>query len=154
MPVDSIAPPRTSINAGDPTTIRAPKQTMDGEMFLSLLVTQLRYQDPSSPMDSGAMIQQTAQLASMEQLTSLNDVSQDSYALQQRIAAASIIGQQVSYVGSDGTTVTGTATSVSFAGGSPTVKVGDVVVPLADLTAFAQAVPAPAAPPASPTPTA
>ena len=35
---------------------RAPKQAMDSEVFMSLLVTQLRNQDPSSPMDTNQMI--------------------------------------------------------------------------------------------------
>lgn len=149
MSVDSVAASGSSLYAGTATAVRAPQQAMDGEMFLNLLVTQLRYQDPTSPMDTGAMIQQTAQLASMQQLTSLADVSQDSYALQQRIAASSIIGQQVSYLGADGQVVTGLAASVSFAGGTPTVKVGEVAVPLADLTAIA----VPATPAAAPPPT-
>jgi flagellar basal-body rod modification protein FlgD len=127
---------QTSMYAG--TVSRTPKQTMDGEMFMSLLVTQLRNQDPSSPMDTNGMIQQTASLASMEQLTSLSSVTQDNYALQQRIAASSIIGNQVSYTGEDGTTVTGTASSVSFAGTTPTVSVGGATVELSKLTAIAQ----------------
>src|SRR3954469_22751018 len=102
---------QTSMYAG--TVSRTPKQTMDGEMFMSLLVTQLRNQDPSSPMNTNGMIQQTASLASMEQLTALSSVTQDSYALQQRIAASSIIGTQVSYAAADGTTASGLATSVS-----------------------------------------
>ncbi len=116
---------------------RTPKQTMDGEMFLALLVTQLRNQDPSSPLDTNGMIQQTASLASMEQLTQLATLTQDGYDLQQRIAAASIIGTQVSYTAADGSTASGVATSVSFSGPTPTVTVGDATVELSKLTAIA-----------------
>jgi flagellar basal-body rod modification protein FlgD len=133
---DAVSATATSMYAG--TTTRTPKQTMDGDMFMSLLVTQLRNQDPSSPMDTNGMIQQTASLASMEQLTSLATVTQDSYALQQRIAASSIIGDQVSYTAADGTTASGIASSVSFAGTTPTVTVGDATVELSKLTAIAQ----------------
>jgi len=41
------------------------KQEMDSELFMKLLVTQLRNQDPSSPMDTNEMITQTTQLATM-----------------------------------------------------------------------------------------
>ena len=44
------------------STTRVPKQTMDSEVFLKLLVTQLRTQDPSAPMDTNQMISQTTQL--------------------------------------------------------------------------------------------
>ena len=133
---DAVTAAGTSLYANPMT--RTPKQAMDGEMFLSLLVTQLRNQDPSSPLDTNGMIEQTASLASMEQLTSLATVTQDSYALQQRIAASSIIGTQVSYQAEDGTTVSGLASSVSFAGTTPTVTVGDKSVELSKLTAIAR----------------
>ncbi len=112
------------------TPTRAPKQTLDSEAFMSLLVTQLKNQDPSSPMDTNAMIGQTTQLAMMEQLTGMNKTSDENFALQMRIAASALIGQQVSYLGKDGKPVTGTASSVSFAGGVPTVTVGGVDINL------------------------
>ncbi|AWB90384.1 flagellar hook assembly protein FlgD [Salinibacterium hongtaonis] len=106
------------------TATRTPKQTMDSEVFLSLLVTQLRNQDPSSPMDTNQMISQTTQLASMEQLTTLTTLNEENFSLQMRIAAAALIGQQVSYSTPDGTKITGIADSVSFSGPIPTVSVG------------------------------
>jgi len=47
-----------------------------------------------------------------------------------RMAAANIVGKQVTYTGKDGATVTGTAKSVSFAGSVPQVSVGGVDVAL------------------------
>ncbi len=111
-------------------TAQAPKQTMDSEVFMSLLVTQLRNQDPSSPMDTNQMISQTTQLAMMEKMTELSTTSTEDFSLQMRIAAAGIVGKQVSYLGKDGNPVTGTATSVSFAGSVPQVTVGGVDVAL------------------------
>lgn len=109
---------------------RTPKQTMDSEVFLSLLVAQLRNQDPSSPMDTNAMIAQTTQLAMMEQLTAMSKASDESFALQMRSAAAALLGHEVSYTDADGNDATGTVTSVSYAGSVPTVTIGDVTVPL------------------------
>lgn len=112
----------------NPTTNRVPKQTMDSEVFLSLLVTQLRNQDPSSPMDSNAMISQSAQLASMEQMTKLATLNEENFSLQMRMAASALIGKEVSYTKADGTVVSGTADSVSFAKGIPTVSINGVDV--------------------------
>jgi flagellar basal-body rod modification protein FlgD len=103
---------------------RSPKQTMDSEVFMSLLVTQLRNQDPSSPMDTNQMIAQTTQLAMMEKLTALAATNDENFSLQMRMAAASLVGQEVSYADKDGKTVTGVATSVSYAGPVPQVTVG------------------------------
>jgi len=136
MTVDPVNAGGSSMYAAAAT--RTPKQKFDSDMFMSLLVTQLKNQDPSSPLDTNEMIGQTTQLASMEQLTAMTDVSKDSYALQQRTAAASIIGAKVSYADADGLPVTGIATAVSFTGDDALVTVDGKTVPLVSLTTIAQ----------------
>jgi flagellar basal-body rod modification protein FlgD len=128
MPVDAVTATSGGIYTNSPA--REPKQVMDNEVFMSLLVTQLRNQDPSSPMDTNQMIAQTTQLAMMEQLTNLATVNDENFSLQMRSAAAALIGQEVSYTDADGETVTGIATAVSFAGPVPQVTVGDTDVAL------------------------
>ncbi|WP_154792078.1 flagellar hook capping FlgD N-terminal domain-containing protein [Occultella kanbiaonis] len=123
MPISTPIPP-VGAAAGAPPTPAAPKQTLDSEVFLELLVTQLRNQDPSSPMDTTQMIQQTTQLASMEQLTSLARLTEESFSLQMRSAAAELLGREVSYLDADGATHTGIASAVSYADQVPTVMVG------------------------------
>ena len=126
---------------------RTPKQTMDSEVFMSLLVSQLRNQDPSSPMDTNEMISQTTQLAMMEKMTELTATSTENFSLQMRIAAAAIVGKEVSYLGADGLPVTGTVSSVSFTGVVPQVVVDGVKVPLdlvAGITDASSATPTPA----------
>jgi len=103
--------------------------TMDKKAFLQLLVTQLRNQDPSSPMDSNALMAQTTQMASMEALTELSTTSRESFALQMRVAAAALVGKNVSY--SDGTT---------------TVTVGGKDVALDAIATISAAAPAPLTP--------
>jgi flagellar basal-body rod modification protein FlgD len=112
------------------STTRAPKQTMDSEVFMKLLVTQLRTQDPSAPMDTNQMISQTTQLSMMEKMTELSATSTENFSLQMRIAAAAIVGKQVSYTDAAGVSHTGTASSVSFAGNVPRVKIGGIDVAL------------------------
>ncbi|MBW1702547.1 MAG: flagellar hook assembly protein FlgD, partial [Deltaproteobacteria bacterium] len=47
--------------------------TLGKDAFLNLLVTQLRHQDPLSPMESTQFTAQLAQFSSLEQLSSVNE---------------------------------------------------------------------------------
>jgi flagellar basal-body rod modification protein FlgD len=112
------------------TSTAAPKQAMDKQMFLALLVAQLRNQDPSSPMDTNEMMAQSTQLASMEQLTALADTGRESFALQMRVAASGLVGQEVSFLDTDGVAHTGTVSGVDFTSAVPAIYVGEWTVPL------------------------
>ena len=126
-PIDSVT---AASPAAQPALPPAPKQTLDGEVFLHLLVTQMKNQDPSSPLDTNEMMAQTTQLAMMEQLTALSDSFSESFALSMRQAAAALVGQHASYVDGDGVTRSGLVSKVSFEQGVPTVTIGDAAVPL------------------------
>lgn len=121
------------------TVAPKPAQTMDSSMFMSLLVTQLKNQDPSAPMDTNQMMNQTVQLSMMEKMTELTADAKESFSLQMRSAAAQVIGKNVSYALADGTKRSGVASSVSFAAGTPTVAVGGVNVPLDSISGMTAA---------------
>lgn len=112
---------------------RVPKQTMDSEVFLHLLVTQLANQDPSAPMDTNQMISQTVQLASMERLNTLTAAQQTSLEVQQRTAASSFMGQHVT--SADQPPVEGIVTSVTFTANGPVLTVGEQQVALTGVIA-------------------
>jgi flagellar basal-body rod modification protein FlgD len=132
--------PKASATTAATTATTASSSTgLDKEAFLKLLVAQLRNQDPSKPMDSSDLMNQTTQLSTMEQLTALTKTSQESFALQMRMAAASLVGQQVTYTTTAGASATGTVTAVSYSGSVPTVKVGDDVVALDAVSAVTAA---------------
>jgi len=48
-------------------------------MFMQLLITQLKNQDPLSPMDPSTFVQQLAQVTSLDQLTQINQVLQNTF---------------------------------------------------------------------------
>lgn len=126
-----------SITTSQPT--KTATQSFNSDMFMQLLVTQLKNQDPSSPMDSNQMVQQTSALASMEQLTSLNSNSTTSLSLQQRIEASNVLGKQVTW-SNDGTAESGVVTSVAFSStGEPQLTVGSSTVALSSVTGVTQA---------------
>ena len=123
-----------------------PTKELDKQAFLDLLVAQLRNQDPSAPMDSSQLMTQTTQLSTMESLVALADTQRESFALQMRMSAAQLVGQQITWTDADGAEKSGTVTGVSYAGPVPTVKVGDTDVTLDAVSAVTSATPASGAP--------
>lgn len=127
-------PPVSATETTTPAQSAKSSITANSEMFLNLLVTQLKNQDPSSPMDSTAMMNQITQMSMMEQLVNLSKLSEEGFALNMRDAAASLIGRQVSYTDPDGTEVTGIAKSISYSNTIPTVNVDGHAVSLDAIT--------------------
>jgi len=134
------APTGTGTTAIYSTPATTPaNQTMNSQMFLELLVTQLKEQDPDSPMDSNAMITQTSQLASMQALTSLDTTDTSNFSLQQRTSAAELIGKNATYLDSDGDTQSGLVSAVSFTGTTPTLTIGGNTVDFSTVTGLTTA---------------
>jgi len=128
-----IAPTGTSTYTSTTGSTRAPQQEMNADVFMQLLVTQLRNQDPSSPMDTNEMLAQTTQLASMEQLTTLTGLTEENFSLNMRAAASALLGQSVDYKDAEGNTASGTVSSVTFSAKVPVVNVGGVAIRLDEL---------------------
>jgi flagellar basal-body rod modification protein FlgD len=69
MSITGLEP--VSIYAGESSSNEV--SSLGKDAFLNLLVTQLRNQDPLSPMDSTQFTAQLAQFSSLEQLSNIND---------------------------------------------------------------------------------
>src|SRR3954452_21500007 len=103
------------------TTAADNKSTLDKDAFLKLLVAQLKYQDPSKPVDSSEFMAQTAQFTQVEKLEQLSSDSTATLSLQQGLPASSMVGKQISYVDADGVSHDGQVSSATF-GGSMTAE--------------------------------
>jgi flagellar basal-body rod modification protein FlgD len=140
MSIDTSFLGGTSATTGTAGTTAT--KELDKQAFLDLLVAQLRNQDPSSPMDTSQMMQQTTQLSVMESLQELTATQREAFALQMRTSAAQLVGQQVTWTDADGAAHAGVVSSVSYAGSVPTVKVGDDDVALDAVASVTTATPA------------
>jgi len=69
--------------------------------FMTLLVNQLRYQNPLEPMDNSDMTAQLAQISQLEQMEKTNSFSQQLLQATQRAEAAELIGKQVIFTPAD-----------------------------------------------------
>lgn len=143
--VTSTSPPVTSpMSALAPGTASSSgaNSSLGKDAFLKLLVAQLKYQDPSSPVDSSQFMAQTAQFTQVEKLDELAKNSATSLALQQGLSASTLVGRSVSWLDTDGTARDGVVVSSSFggaAGTEPTLSIGTQSVPLSRVTTVRQA---------------
>ena len=110
-----------------PTT--AANDRLGKDDFLKLLVAQLKYQNPLSPMDGTAFVAQTAQLTMTESLTELSKLQQTSVSDGNRRSAAELVGRTITYANGD-KVIEGTVTSALMNGGNPVLLIGKTKVPL------------------------
>jgi len=110
--------------------------TLGKDDFLKILVTQLRNQDPSQPLQDRDFIAQMAQFSSVEQLMNM---SEEMTKLRQSLgSASSLIGMTVEWNGmSDtgiGTTYSGIVEAITIRDGVQHASVGGRDVKVDDLT--------------------
>lgn len=136
------------INASDPIygSQSAAKQELGRDSFMSLLVSQLKNQDPLAPTSNDEMLAQLAQFSSLEQLEELNDnlvglaVLQQSNALMDQLTSSSaLIGQHVKYTDPDsGDDAWGDVGSVKITDGLAVLNIGGKDVPLVNVLEVSQ----------------
>jgi flagellar basal-body rod modification protein FlgD len=105
----------------------------DKEMFLQLLVAQMRYQDPSNPTDSSQFLAQSAQFTALEKMQDVADQTAALFSAQMAFGASGLIGKQVTWSDTDGATRSGTVRSVAFGAQGPTLDIDGATCPIASL---------------------
>ncbi|EFL49873.1 flagellar hook capping protein [Solidesulfovibrio fructosivorans JJ]] len=99
------------------TTSKTGAASLGQDAFLQLLVTQLQYQDPLSPMDDKDFVAELAQFSSLEQLTEINtgiDKLADLNTQSQVMGAVNFIGKTIEANGEAVSLTKGKATPVTF----------------------------------------
>src|SRR3954464_5116904 len=130
MPVNNISyspvtpPANAKPAAGSDST--ASSTMVDKDTFLKLLVAQLQHQDPTSPQDSSQWTAQMAQFSTVEQLTNLATSSAKSVKSAAMSQAGGLLGREVTYIGADKQTVTGTVQRIDAGDDVPTLVVDGV----------------------------
>ena len=117
-------------------------QDLGKDQFLTLLVQQMRNQDPMAPTDNQAFIAQLAQFSSLEQMQKVNDnllglaVLQQSNALMSQLTQASgLIGKDVRYVDpATNASATGNVSTVKIQDGLAVLNIGGHDIPLGNVT--------------------
>lgn len=108
----------------------------DKEMFLNLMVAQLRYQDPMNPTDSGQFLSQNAQFTALEKMQDVADQTAALLSAQISFGAAGMVGKNVTYIADDGSTASGVVGSVTYDASGPLLKIGDKSVTLGQISSI------------------
>ena len=135
----------TSATTAFPTGAATTSATSeDKQMFLELMVAQLRYQDPLNPADSGEFLAQSAQFTALEKMQDVSDRVGALLGSQMAFGAGAMVGQQVSWIDTDGvTTHTGSISGVTFGAEGPVFDIDGTQVPLSQLLSVGTTTPAP-----------
>ena len=96
------------------STVDRPDQ-MGKDVFLQLLVAQMRYQDPGNPVDSSQMMSQTATFSQVEKLEQLVNQNASMLVLQESATAGALVGRTATYTDTTGAAKTGVVTAVQLA---------------------------------------
>ena len=128
MSIPATEPVATTSGMYQPATTT--RTSPDKEMFLQLLVAQLRYQDPMNPADSSEFLSQSAQFTALEKMQDVADQTSALLAAQVSFGASGLVGKQVTYLADDGNPVSGTVSSVTYDVTGPTLVVDGVTVQL------------------------
>ena len=118
------------------TTVTRKDQGSQKDMFLKLLVAQMKYQDPANPASSSEFMAQTATFTQVEKLEEIASQNASMLALQRSSSAGALVGRKVSYTDDTGATTTGTVSAVRLGTDKTeaTAMVGGVAVPMGRIT--------------------
>lgn len=146
MAVAATSNPSNLLSALNAPSNVATGAKVDPNQFLTLLTTQLKYQDPMSPANDTQFVGELAQFTTMQQIQQLNaSMTNMSNAITQMTAAqsitqaASLLGKTVSYVPANSAiSASGVVSSVQVAGGQTQLNVNGAWVPLSQVNGISR----------------
>lgn len=118
-------------NYGTKEQSTGPGNDLDKDAFLSLLVTQMQYQDPLEPTTNEEYLAQMAQFSALEQMQNLNS----SYSMQQAysLVGKTVMGLYTNEASSESEYVTGIVDYASLKSGKTYVTVDGKDIPVAGI---------------------
>jgi flagellar basal-body rod modification protein FlgD len=127
-PIPPVTSPSQSPSQGSSAGASSPGMAglLDPTTFLSLLVDELKYQNPLNPTSSSDFMSQIAQLSQVEQLSTVSSASQMG-------EAAGLIGKTVTANDGSGNAISGVVTGVTNGSSGPLLNVGNDTVSLSDV---------------------
>jgi flagellar basal-body rod modification protein FlgD len=137
-------PATEAVTAGQPTGLLGLAGTSSGssedkQLFMQMLVAQLRYQDPMNPADTSEFLSQSAQFTALEKMQNVADAVGMVLGGQMAFGASSLVGRTVTYTLADGTEGQGVVQGVTFDTTGPVLDVDGTDVPLVNVQSVVSA---------------
>lgn len=126
MTINAVSSAGSTAATGTPPTKPTATGSMEGlgqEAFMTLLLAQMKNQDPLKPMEDKDFIAQLAQFNSLSQLTELNKTMKEAMASQTLAQGSSLIGKTVTGLSNDAGTITGLVSGLRLTNGKVTLEV-------------------------------
>jgi flagellar basal-body rod modification protein FlgD len=112
------------------------KGGLDKDAFMKLLITELRYQDPTRPMEDREFIAQMAQFSTLEQMSNMNKEITGLVKSSRSSEAFSLLGKYVDALNpATNRRVSGVVTSIQYNGDEQVLMVGSEQVRISDIHA-------------------
>lgn len=108
--------------------------TNSQDLFIQLLVAQLRNQDPLNPVSSQEFITQLSSLSTVQGLQSLNASFSEVLKLQQFTQGTDLIGKTVEYTPAGGGSASGKVDALTAVDGKFQLQIGQTTVGLDQVT--------------------
>ncbi len=139
-PVSAVGTPATTPATTGTTTAKPPAPDALGkDAFLKLLVAQLKYQNPMSPLNGADFLAQTAQFNMLETLQQIADQGKQLAIDDGSRTAASMLGRKVTYTDKDGNDASGIVTGARLDPAGAVLLVGATHVSLSSVKEVALA---------------
>ena len=104
--------------------------------FIQMLVAELSNQDPTSPMDTSSLMDQIAQIGTIDTSQQLSTSIAAMQTAQNMTTGSSLLNKTVQALNTNSVQVTGTVSSVSVKNGAVSLTVGNSTVDLSSVTAI------------------
>ncbi len=139
MTLNELAVTRKQVNEIN-NAMRKTDGSIRGELgkdsFLKLLVTELRHQDPTQPMEDREFIAQLAQFSALEQMTGMNKAIDKLSRIARSSEAYALLGKSIDALNSiTGKPVKGVVTSIFYRDNDVRLKVGENEIMLSEIHA-------------------
>ncbi len=119
----------------------APGGLLGKNEFLTLLITQLRYQDPMKPMDSSTMIAELAQFSALEQMQNMNEQLAGARREDSLIQSMLLEGETIQVELTDGTQAVGIVDKVAWEDGGIALYIDGMSYPMSRIVSISKTVP-------------
>jgi flagellar basal-body rod modification protein FlgD len=120
------------------TTSSTSSSDSTNDQFMTLLLAQLKNQDPMDPMDDSQLMTQLTSLNTLSTLQAMSKKIDTMASASQSSYAASLIGKTVVSTDDNGTSTEGVVTSMQLSGGVYTLTIGSQEVALDTITKVTQ----------------